>query len=161
MLTQCVPIGFSLMPIERFKKIFFDPCPKARVPEMLNCLSDEDREAFETYLKALADAQDAAAREADTEGLTPIEYSPIPCNASVLIFFENEQTTTWCAVVREAGKVEAILDNDGNQYTSMEALKDRFVSAFTLAFEHTVGVHVNSGVTADIRSENSQERSES
>lgn len=147
MLTQCVPIGFSLMPIERFKKIFFDPCPKARIPEMLNCLSAEDRQAFETYLKALTDAQDAAARDTDTQGLTPIEYDPIPCVANVLIFFENEQTTTWHAVVREAGKIDAIVDNHGNRYTSMEALKDKGVSAFSLEFEHTVGVHVNAKVT--------------
>ena len=161
MLTQCVHVGFSLMPIERFKKIFLDPCPKARIPEVLNCLSDEDRQAFETYLKALTDAQDAAAREPDKQGLTPIEYDPIPCNANVYIHFENEQTTTWHAVVREAGKIEAIVDDNGNRYTSMEALKDKRVSAFALEFEHTVGVHVNPKVTMVNHSDNSETGSES
>lgn len=158
-MTQCVPIGFALMPVERFKKIFFDPCPKDRIPELLNCLSDEDRKAFEAYLKAFADAQDAETREADTDELTtPIEYDPIPCNADVSVFFENEQTAkTWNAVVREAGKVEAIVDNNDNRYTSMEALKDKGVCAFTLEFEHTVGVHDS----PESDSEHSQQRNES
>ena len=43
---------------------------------------------------------------------------------------------------------------------SMEALKDKCISAVPLEFEHAVDVHVNSNVTANIRSENSETRSE-
>ena len=75
--------------------------------------------------------------------LTPIEYDPIPCNAQAYIHFENDQTDTWDAVISAAGKIECLIDNQGNRYTSMEALKDGYVSAFSLEFEHTVGVHIN------------------
>lgn len=43
------------MSCEFFKKAFYDRMPKARIPELLNCLSDADRAAFEKYLKAEAD----------------------------------------------------------------------------------------------------------
>lgn len=134
-----VNIGFEPMPMERFKELFFDPCPKARIPEVLKCLSDDHRKAFEAYLKEQADAEETTQRD----GLTPIEYDPIPCVANAYIIFENDERETWSAVVSEAGKLECIIDSHGNRYTSMEALKDRFISAFTLEFEHTVGLHVN------------------
>lgn len=43
------------MSCEFFKKAFYDRMPKERIPELLNTLNDEDREAFEAYLKAEAD----------------------------------------------------------------------------------------------------------
>lgn len=75
--------------------------------------------------------------------LTPIEYDPIPCVSEAYIIFEDDERDTWHAVVSEAGKIEYIVDNEGNKYTSMEALKDKFIAAFTLEFQHTVGVHLN------------------
>ncbi|MDE0423525.1 MAG: hypothetical protein OXN25_01515 [Candidatus Poribacteria bacterium] len=52
---ECVNIRPEPMSCEFFKKAFYDRMPKQRIPELLNCLSDEDRQAFETYLKAEAD----------------------------------------------------------------------------------------------------------
>lgn len=136
MSIESVQIGFAPMRCERFKEIFYDRCPKERIPELLKYLPDGDREAFEVYLKAQVDTDQAAA----PNGLTPITYDPIPCNADVLVFFENEQTATWSAVVNAAGEIAALIDNHGNKYTSMEALRDHHITAFTLEFEHTVGV---------------------
>lgn len=50
-----VSIRLSPMSCEFFKKSIYDRVPKERIPELLNCLSDEDRKAFEAYLKAEAD----------------------------------------------------------------------------------------------------------
>ena len=50
-----VTIRPAPMSLEFFKKAFYDRMPKERIPELLNCLSDEDREAFEAYLKEEAD----------------------------------------------------------------------------------------------------------
>lgn len=47
-----VKIRPAPMSCEFFKKAFYDRIPKDRIPELLNCLSDEDRQAFEKYLKA-------------------------------------------------------------------------------------------------------------
>ena len=52
---ESVDITPAPMSCEFFKKAFYDRMPKERIPELLNCLSDEDREAFEAYLKAEAD----------------------------------------------------------------------------------------------------------
>ena len=76
----------------------------------------------------------------EKKGLSPIEYDPIPCVASVLVFFENEQTETWGASVSAAGKIKALVDTQGRTHTSLQALHDQHVTAFTLEFEHTVGV---------------------
>ena len=43
------------MSCEFFKNAFYDRMPKERIPELLNCVSDEDRQAFEKYLKAETD----------------------------------------------------------------------------------------------------------
>ena len=43
------------MSVEFFKKAIYDRMDKDRIPELLNCLNDEDREAFEAYVKAEAD----------------------------------------------------------------------------------------------------------
>lgn len=136
MSIESIQIGFAPMCCERFKELFYDRCPKDRIPELLKHLPDADREAFEVYLKAQADTEQAAA----STGFTPIAYDPIPCNADVLIFFENEQTATWRPVINAAGQVAVLIDTHGNRYTSMEALCDHHVTAFTLEFEHTVGV---------------------
>ncbi len=136
MSIESVQIGFAPMCCERFKEIFYDRCPKDRIPELLKYLPDADREAFEAYLKTQADREQAAA----ATGLTPIEYDPIPCNADVLVFFENDQTATWSAVINAAGQVAALIDTHGNRYTSMAALHDHKITAFTLELEHTVGV---------------------
>lgn len=74
--------------------------------------------------------------------LTPLEYDPIPCVAESYIIFEDDERDTWHAVVSSAGKLEYIIDTENNKYTCMEALKAKGISAFTLEFQHTVGVHV-------------------
>ena len=43
------------MSMEFFKKAIYDRMPKERIPELLNCLPDEDRKTFEAYLKEEAD----------------------------------------------------------------------------------------------------------
>ena len=50
-----VNIRPAAMSCEFFKKAFYDRTPKERIPELLNCLPDEDRKAFEAYLKEEAD----------------------------------------------------------------------------------------------------------
>lgn len=133
MSIDSVKIGFEPMPVERFKEAFYDPCPKERIPELLNCLSYENRREFEAWLKEEADAM-------NSNGLTPLEYDPIPCNATALVFFENEQTDTWGAEVDSAGILRCLIDPQGNKYHSEEELHDRHVSHYTLEFEHTVAV---------------------
>lgn len=48
------------MSCEFFKKAFYDRMPKERIPELLNCLSDEDRQAFEKYLKEDVEQREVA-----------------------------------------------------------------------------------------------------
>lgn len=52
---ESVNIRPEPMSCEFFKKAFYDRMPKERIPELLNCLSDEDRQAFEKYLKEEVD----------------------------------------------------------------------------------------------------------
>ena len=48
---ETISIRPAPMSCEFFKKAIFDRTPKERIPELLNCLPDGDREAFEAYLK--------------------------------------------------------------------------------------------------------------
>ncbi len=134
MTIDSVNIGFE--PMERFKELFFDPCPKARIPEVLNCLPADQRTAFETWLKEQAEI-------ALENGGTPLNYDPIPCVADAYVFFENEQRATWSAVVDRAGRLKCLIDPHGSRYHSMEELHDHHVTHFTLEFEHTVAVVTN------------------
>lgn len=74
-----------------------------------------------------------------------ISFAPIPMDRVKEIFFDLCPKTRTPEVLR---------------CSSMEALKDKCISAVPLEFEHAVDVHVNSEVTANIRSENSETRSE-
>lgn len=49
--NEQVNIRPAAMSMEFFKQAFFDRTPKERIPELLNCLPDADRKAFEAYLK--------------------------------------------------------------------------------------------------------------
>ena len=52
---ETISIRPAAMSVEFFKKAIYDRMDKDRIPELLNCLNDEDRKAFEAYLKAEAD----------------------------------------------------------------------------------------------------------
>ena len=54
-MSKTVNIQTAAMSCEHFKRIFYDHCPKDRIPELLFCLPDNDRLVFEAYLKSEAD----------------------------------------------------------------------------------------------------------
>lgn len=71
---------------------------------------------------------------------TPLAYNPIPCVAEAYMIFEDGKRETWDAIVSGAGQLECLIDAENNRFTSMEALHARGISAYTLEFQHTVGV---------------------
>ena len=74
-----------------------------------------------------------------------IKYYPIPEETRAQIFFKDEGFTgeEWRAEIEINGEIKALIDKDGNRYTTLEELQNIRVERLTLINHHIIHANTN------------------